>query len=79
MADSNSLKALENSLNKDENLRAAFLKDPVKGLKGGGIDLSADQATSIKSQFSELGLKKLPDLAARIRISIKIGIGISTK
>ena len=79
MADNNSLKALENNLNKNEELRTAFLKDPVKGLKSGGIDLSADQASAIKAQFTELGLKKLPDLVARIRITIKIGIGISTK
>ena len=79
MADKLSLKSLETDLNKSDELRSAFMKDPVAALKNGGMDLSADQATSIKAQFAELGLKKIPELLPRIRISIKIGIGISTK
>ena len=79
MPEKGSLKSLENELNKSTELRTAFLKDPVKSLKGGGVELSPDQAASVKAQFEEMGLKRVPDLIARIRISIKIGIGISTK
>lgn len=75
-AESRSLKALENSLNKDSDLRNAFLKDPVKALKQGGIELSTEQAASVKSQFADMGLKRIPDLPAAIRIRIRIRIRI---
>jgi len=79
MPENISLKTLEANLSKNPELRTAFLKDPIKTLKGGGIDLSADQAASVKAQFTEMGLAKIPELSAlRIRIKIKIGIGIST-
>jgi hypothetical protein len=76
MARRNSLQALEDALNKDTDLRNAFLKDPVRALRRGGVDLSNEEAASVRSQFAEMGLKRIPDLALRIRIRIRIKIGI---
>jgi len=73
---STSLKTLETALNKDSRLRNTFLKDPVKALKSEGIALSTEQAASVRSQFSEMGLRRIPDLPAAIRIRIRIRIRI---
>jgi hypothetical protein len=71
-----SLKALEARLNKEPDLLAKFLKDPVKLIQGEGIELSPDQASAIKSQFADLQLKNLPKPPAKPKISISIVIRI---
>lgn len=66
------LKNLENQLNRDKNLRAEFLKDPVKILKQEGLEVTPEMAKSVKAQFADMQLPKSQALG----LKIKIGIGI---
>jgi len=70
------LKALETRLNKDPDLLNKFLKDPVKLIQAEGIELTPDQASSVKKQFAELQLKNAPKLKGKLRIGIGIFITI---
>jgi hypothetical protein len=69
-----SFEDLEKRLNRDEKLRAEFLKDPVMVLKREGIELTPEMAKSVKAQFEEIQLPKLQSLA--LKPSIGIGIRI---
>ncbi len=76
MPDSTNLKQLEDRINKDEALRAEFVKDPVATLNKHGVTLSADQAATVKQQISEMQLSKLTNLTVRPGIVIEIRISI---
>jgi hypothetical protein len=60
------LKKLEQSLNEDSKVLTAFLRDPASILKQEGIELSAEQVSSIKSQMGAMRLGKLLKLLARL-------------
>jgi len=76
MADAPTLHTFEGQLNKDEALRAAFIKDPVGTMHKHGFALSPEQAAMVKSQFSEMQLSKLTSLQSRVGIVIEIRISI---
>jgi hypothetical protein len=67
---------LQKRLNKDPNLNAKFIKDPVGTLRSEGVALDPDMAKELKSLISKAKTTRASDLAlrARIRIIIKIGI-----
>jgi hypothetical protein len=69
------LKTLEARLNKDAQLQAAFLKDPVSVLRREGVELTPAMVRAIKSQVTEIGLAKLPK-AAKPKIVISISIRV---
>ena len=76
MAQDRRLKDLEDRLNRDARLRSEFLKDPVKILKREGVELAPEMARSVREQFKDLQLPKLPKrrfpkIVIKISISIK--------
>jgi hypothetical protein len=76
MPDSVTLKNFEDQVNKDQALRAAFIKDPVATMQKHGIPLSSDQAATVKSQIAEMQLSKLSTLPTTVGIVIEIRISI---
>jgi hypothetical protein len=76
MPDGDALKNLEDLLNKDEALRATFIKDPVATMHKHGITLSPDHAAKVKSQIADMQLSKLSTLPERPGIVIEIRISI---
>jgi hypothetical protein len=75
MAQDRRLKDLEDRLNRDARLRNEFLKDPVRILKREGVELAPEMARSVREQFKDLQLPKLPKVRFP-KIVIKISIGI---
>lgn len=74
------LKDLEKRLNSDTGLRDKFVKNPASLLRAEGFSLSADQSKELASAISKVSIPKPPPAgqkAARIKIIIKIGIGIA--
>jgi hypothetical protein len=76
MPDGDALKNLEDLLNKDQALRATFIKDPVATMQKHGITLSPDHAAKVKSQIADMQLSKLSTLPERPGIVIEIRISI---
>ena len=76
MPDGDALKNLEDLLNKDEALRATFIKDPVATMHKHGITLSPDHAAKVKSQIADMQLSKLSTLPERPGIVMEIRISI---
>jgi len=76
MAEATTLHSFEGLLNKDEAVRAAFIKDPVGTLHKHGFALSAEQANMVKNQMNEMALAKIPTLPVRPGIVIEIRISI---
>ena len=75
MADPKKLRDLESRLNKDDNLRREFLKDPVTVLKREGAEVTPAMASNLKAQFKDLQLQRLPKAAAAtIRIRVCVGV-----
>ncbi len=70
-----SLKKLEAELNRNPELQAAFLKNPVQVLKRQGVELTPAMARAVKSQFAEMQLSRLPK-AAKPKIAIEIVIRV---
>ena len=52
MPDGDALKNLEDLLNKDQALRATFIKDPVATMQKHGITLSPDHAAKLSKARS---------------------------
>ena len=69
----NDLAGLQARLNKDQALKAKFIKDPVATLRGEGLTIDAAQAKQLKSLVSSAS-KRPPQELRRIRIIITIGI-----
>ena len=69
----NDLAGLQTRLNKDQELKAKFVKDPVGTLRAEGVKVDAEQAKQLKSLVSAAS-KRPPAELARIRIVIRIGI-----
>ena len=69
----NDLAGLQTRLNKDQELKAKFVKDPVATLRAEGVKVDAEQAKQLKSLVSSAS-KRPPAELARIRIIIRIGI-----
>jgi hypothetical protein len=72
----NPMKQLEDRLNSEDALRKEFLKDPVSILKREGIELTADQARSVRAQFTNMQLPNVESMAAKPKIVVEISISV---
>jgi len=75
MPTSKEIQQLQDQLNKDATLRAAFLKDPVKVLQSNGVALTPAAAKDLKAQFSSFGIQRIPTNIPQLKFP-KIGISI---
>ena len=69
----NDLASLQTRLNKDQALKAKFVKDPVGTLRSEGVKIDAAQAKHLRGLVSSASKRPTAELA-RIRIIITIGI-----
>lgn len=72
------LKTLQEKLNKDKQLRSAFLKDPGATLRAQGIELGAAKEQQIRKYLSEMTAPQRNAFAAEF-LRIRVGIVVTVR